>query len=219
MTDLKICGLKDPAHLRLCASLGVRYAGLVFFPRSPRNLSLEEAASLALQAPPTLTLTALLVDPDDTLLDAVVSKVKPRLLQLHGHEIPSRIAQIRARTGLPVMKALSIAAREDLAGMPEFEQVADMLLFDAKAPAGSHLPGGNGIVFDWTILKDVRPAKPWMLSGGLTPENVAAALAVLKPAAVDVSSGVEDSSGVKSPDKIRAFAAAVKNFAQTDTRD
>lgn len=215
MTDLKICGLKDPSHLRLAASLGVRYAGLVFFPRSPRNLSLDTARTLAQQAPATLTLTALLVDPDDALLEEVVRAVNPGLIQLHGHETPARVAGIRARTNLPVMKALSIAAQEDLAPISEFEAVADMLLFDAKAPAGSHLPGGNGIVFDWNVLKDVRPRKPWMLSGGLTPENVAAALNVLTPDAVDVSSGVEDSPGVKSEEKIRAFVSAVKNFAQT----
>lgn len=215
MTDIKICGLTDPSHLRLAASLGVRYAGLVFFPRSPRNLSLEAARSLADQAPSTLTRTALLVDPDDALLDAVIHAVRPGLLQLHGQETPSRIAGIRARTGLPVMKALSIAAQEDLAPLAEYDAVADMLLFDAKAPAGSHLPGGNGIVFDWNVLCDVRPKKPWMLSGGLTPDNVAAALNALTPDAVDVSSGVEDSPGVKSPDKIRAFVNAVKFFAQT----
>ncbi len=219
MTDIKICGLKDPSHLRLAASLGARYAGLVFFPRSPRNLSVEAASTLASQSPETLTLTALLVDPDDALLDEVVRKVRPRLLQLHGAESPARVAYVRARTGLPVMKAISISSREDLAPLPEFEQVADILLFDAKAPAGSHLPGGNGIVFDWNILKEVRPAKPWMLSGGLTPENVGTSIGLLMPAAVDVSSGVEDSPGVKSPDKIRAFVSAVKNFAQTPTRD
>ncbi len=218
MTDIKICGLKDPSHLRLAASLGARYAGLVFFPRSPRNLGLEAAGSLSHQAPSTLTLTALLVDPDDALLDAVIRAVKPGLIQLHGSESPARTAGIRARTGLPVMKALSIAGPEDLAPIAEFEAVADMLLFDAKAPAGSHLPGGNGVVFDWNVLKGINPRKPWMLSGGLTPQNVGEALKVLKPAAVDVSSGVEESPGVKSPDKIRAFVDAVKNFAQTDTR-
>jgi phosphoribosylanthranilate isomerase len=218
MTDIKICGLKDPSHLRLAASLGVRYAGLVFFPRSPRHLSLEAAASLAAQAPQTLTLTALLVDPDDALLAEVAGKAKPRLLQLHGSETPARVAEIRARTGLPVMKALSISAPEDLSPLPDFAEVADMLLFDAKAPAGSHLPGGNGIVFDWNILRNVRPSKPWMLSGGLTPENVGEALRVLKPDAVDVSSGVEDAPGVKSPDRIRAFVDAVKNFTQTGTQ-
>ncbi len=218
MTDIKICGLKDPSHLRLAASLGVRYAGLVFFPRSPRSLGLEEAKSLAKQAPSSLTLTALLVDPDDGLLDAVLRAVSPKLIQLHGNENPARVAQIRTMTGLPVMKALSIAAKEDLAPLADFDAVADMLLFDAKAPLGSNLPGGNGIVFDWSVLKDIRLKKPWMLSGGLNAENVGTALAVLTPAAVDVSSGVEEAAGVKSEEKIRAFVAAVKFFAQSGAR-
>ncbi len=208
MTDVKICGLKDPSHLRLAAETGARYAGLVFFPKSPRHLDRDAAAALARHAPRTLTLTGLFVDPDEDFLAEMLRSVPFTMIQLHGKESPRRVQDIRARTGLPVMKALSIAGPEDLPTLADYEAVADWILFDAKSD--SALPGGNGLVFDWQILKNVRPRKPWMLSGGLTPQNVAAALSVLQPDAVDVSSGVEDAPGIKSPDKIKAFIQAVK---------
>ncbi len=210
MTDIKICGLRDPSHLRLAASLGSRFAGLVFFPRSPRHVTRDEAAMLARSAPDTLEIAGLFVDPDDALLQETVQHMPLRMIQLHGSEPPKRVAEIRARTGLRVMKAMPVAGPEDLEGLQDYEDVADWILFDAKAPAGSELPGGNGLVFDWALLKGVKPRRPWMLSGGLTPENVAAALTVLHPDAVDVSSGVEDAPGVKSPDKIKAFIQAAK---------
>jgi len=144
------------------------------------------------------------------LLGAVIPRLTPGLIQLHGTETPQRVAAIKARFGLPVMKALKIAGPEDLEPLPLYEDVADWILFDAKAPSGSTLPGGNGVVFDWNVLKSVKPRRPWMLSGGLTPENVGEALKVLKPHAVDVSSGVEDAPGRKNADKIRAFIQAVK---------
>ena len=210
MTDVKICGLRSPDHLRLTATSGARYAGLVFFPRSPRAVSRDEAASLARTAPSTLELVGLFVDPEDALLQEIVQHVPLRMIQLHGHESPKRIAEIKARYKLPVMKAVSVASPEDLQPLAAYEEIADWILFDAKAPKGSDLPGGNGLVFDWQLLKNVRPRKPWMLSGGLTPENVGIALSLLQPIAVDVSSGVEDAPGLKNPDKIKAFIQAVK---------
>lgn len=210
MTDVKICGLKDLNHLTIAAASGARYAGYVFFPRSPRHLSRDQAASLVRQSPAPLTPVGLFVDPDDELLGDILGAVPLRVIQLHGKESPKRVAEIKTRYQLPVMKAISIAGPEDLDLLPQFEQVADWILFDAKAPAGADLPGGNGAVFDWTILKNISPRKPWMLSGGLTAQNVAEALKVLKPDAVDVSSGVEEIPGLKSPDKIRAFIQAVK---------
>lgn len=210
MTDIKICGLRESSHLQLAASLGARWAGLVFFPKSPRATSRDQAVAIARTAPPTLSLTGLFVDPDDALLQDVVQHVPLGMIQLHGSESPRRISEIRARYTLPVMKAVAVSSPEDLVSLPAYEEVADWILFDAKAPAGSTLPGGNGLVFDWTLLKDIKPRKPWMLSGGLTPENVGVALKLLHPDAVDVSSGVEDIPGVKSPAKIKAFIQAVK---------
>jgi phosphoribosylanthranilate isomerase len=209
-THVKICGLRDPDHLRLAASAGARYAGLVFFPRSPRAVSRDEASSLVRTAPSALQLVGLFVDPDDGLLENIIRHVPLHMIQLHGKETPKRVAEIRTRFGLPVMKAVPVASPEDLAPLPSYEEVADWILFDAKAPQGSDLPGGNGLVFDWQLLKEIKPRKPWMLSGGLTAENVGAALSVLRPTAVDVSSGVEDHPGVKNADKIRAFISAIR---------
>lgn len=208
-TGIKICGLTDAETLRVAASCGARWAGLVFFPPSPRALAPDQAASLV-SAAPSLTLTGLYVDPDDELL-ARTSSLPLGLIQLHGSETPRRVAEIRARFGRPVMKALKIAGPEDLLSLSDYEQVADWILFDAKAPPSSALPGGNGAVFDWTLLKHVTPSRPWMLSGGLTPDNVGAALSVLQPDAVDVSSGVEDAPGRKSAAKIRDFIHAVRS--------
>jgi phosphoribosylanthranilate isomerase len=206
MTAVKICGLKDPEHLRLAARLGARYAGLVFYPPSPRAVSVPAAASLV-AAGGGIGLVGLFVDPDDALLDAAIQAVPLAMIQLHGDESPKRVQDIRQRWKIPVMKALKVAAPEDLAGLSSYENICDWILFDAKS--SGPLPGGNGAVFDWTILKNIRPRKPWMLSGGLTPENVKLALSVLSPDAMDVSSGVEDAPGMKSPAKIQAFIDSV----------
>ena len=206
MTTVKICGLKEPDHLRLAARLGAKHAGLVFYPPSPRALSIPAAASMA-AAGAGIGLVGLFVDPEDDLLEAALNAVPLALIQLHGDESPKRVQDIRQRWGIPVMNALKIAAPEDLSGLALYETVSDWILFDAKS--SGPLPGGNGAVFDWTILKDVRPRKPWMLSGGLTPENVGLALSVLSPDAVDVSSGVEETPGVKSPARMQAFVESV----------
>lgn len=210
MTDIKICGLKEMAHIRLAASLGARFVGLVFYPKSPRAISPMQAQQLAAQAP-DISKVGLFVNPSDAELQPFMRNKTLDMLQLHGDESPKRVAEIRALSGLPVIKALKLADPHDLEAVGPYEEIADWLLFDAKPPQGSQsLPGGNGFVFDWTLLKNRTFKRPWMLSGGLTPDNVAAALKVLSPAAVDVSSGVETAPGEKCPDKIRAFIQAVK---------
>lgn len=205
---VKICGLKRPEEVAAAAGAGVRYIGLVFFPRSPRAVSLGQARSLALEAPVGLAKVALVVDAEDALLDEIVETVPLDMLQLHGHESVERVAELRARYGLPVMKAVGVASEEDLPALQEYARVADQLLVDAKAPKGSVLPGGNGLSFDWRLLAGRRWPRPWMLAGGLTPENVGQAIALTGARQVDVSSGVESAPGVKDLDKIAAFANA-----------
>lgn len=205
---VKICGLKRPEEVAAAARAGVRYIGLVFFPRSPRAVSLGQARSLALEAPVGLAKVALVVDAEDALLDQIVETVPLDMLQLHGRESVERVAELRARYGLPVMKAVGVASEEDLPALQEYARVADQLLVDAKAPKGSVLPGGNGLSFDWRLLAGRRWPCPWMLAGGLTPENVGQAIALTGARQVDVSSGVESAPGVKDLDKIAAFANA-----------
>lgn len=207
--DVKICGIRDGAAIAAAHAGGARYVGFVFYPRSPRALEAPAAAELARLVPTGLRIVGLFVDPTDAALDAVVGSVPLDLLQLHGRETPERIAAIRARFGVPVMKAISIAAPDDLDAVPAFADAADRLMFDAKPPAGvAALPGGNGLSFDWSILSGRRWSRPWMLAGGLNPGNVAEAVAATGAPAVDVSSGVESRPGVKDPAKIAAFLAA-----------
>lgn len=207
---IKICGLTDPESIRVSSAAGAGFLGFVFYPPSPRSVPVDAAQSLRSVVPGGVVPVGLFVDPDDELLGAVLPRLKPGLIQLHGSETPQRVGAIKARYGLPVMKALKIAGPEDLETLSLYEEVSDWILFDAKAPTGSTLPGGNGVVFDWSVLKSITPRRPWMLSGGLTTENVGEALKVLSPDAVDVSSGVEDAPGRKNADKIRAFIQAVK---------
>ncbi len=213
MTDIKICGIKAPEHIALLGELGVAYAGLVFYPKSPRYIHTELASQLSTQKPRALNLVGLFVNPSDEEIARSLTKVKLDMIQLHGDESPARVQSIRSSFHLPVMKALSLADEDDLSCVPTFEQVADWLLFDAKAPTNSHIPGGNGRAFDWTILKNKKFNRPWMLSGGLNSRNVTAALDQLRdnpPAAVDVSSGVEVDRGVKDLDKIKEFVSSVR---------
>lgn len=214
MIDIKICGLKDIGHLNLLGELGVAYAGLVFFPKSPRYIPAEPAHQLSAHKPPALNLVGLFVNPSDEEIAHILPHVKLDMIQLHGDESPARVRAIRSKFHLPVMKALSLAGEDDLSCVPMFEQVADWLLFDAKAPENSHIPGGNGRAFDWTLLKNKKFARPWMLSGGLHAGNVAAALDQLRdnmPHALDVSSGVESGRGIKDSEKIREFVQMVKS--------
>lgn len=205
----KICGLTKPEDVGAAAQAGAAYVGLVFFPKSPRNVTIEQARALAAEAPIGLAKVALLVDPDDALLSAVVDAVPLDMIQLHGHESPERVLDVRLRTGLPVMKAVGLREAADLAALDTYAAVADQLLVDAKPPEGADLPGGNGVGFDWRLIAGRDWPKPWMLAGGLTPDNVAEAVRLTGARQVDVSSGVESSPGVKDAAKITAFCAAL----------
>lgn len=210
---VKICGLKTPAALRAAAEAGAAYVGFVFFPKSPRNVTLAEARALAADAPAGLMKVALLVDPDDALVDEIAASPID-MIQLHGEESPARVSAIRARSGLPAMKALGVAVREDLARLDDYAEAADQLLVDAKPAPGDALPGGNGLAFDWRLLAGRSWSRPWMLAGGLNPGNVAEAIRLTGARQVDVSSGVERAPGVKDEDMIRAFVAAAKAAAR-----
>jgi phosphoribosylanthranilate isomerase len=207
MTRVKICGLSDPDLVRFCAAEGADWIGFVFFEASPRYVTPEAAETLLLGVGRAVPV-ALLVDPDDQLIDRV-TRTGIRVLQLHGSETPERVADIKERTGCEVWKALGVATAEDLAGAGAFD-IADRLLIDAKPPAGADRTGGHGAAFDWTILEGWDAPRPWILAGGLTPENVAAAIAATGAPAVDVSSGVEKLRGLKDRERVRAFLRAAK---------
>jgi phosphoribosylanthranilate isomerase len=210
MSDIrvKICGLRTEADVLAVAAAGAAYAGFVFFPKSPRHLTLDQARVLAFAAPPGLAKVALTVDADDAALDALIEAVPLDMLQLHGHESPDRVAAIRARYGLPVMKAVGVADEGDLSALMDHSLAADQILIDAKPPKGADLPGGNGLSFDWRLVAQRRWLRPWMLAGGLTPDNVAEAIRLTNARQVDVSSGVESAPGIKDPARIAAFVAA-----------
>lgn len=205
---VKICGLRTLADMAAVAASGAAYAGFVFFAKSPRNLSIPQARELALAAPLGLAKVALTVDADDAFLDALTEALPLDMLQLHGHESPDRVAEVRARYGLPVMKAVGVADEGDLAAVFDYSLVADQILVDAKPPKTANLPGGNGLSFDWRLVAQRRWLRPWMLAGGLTPENVAEAIRLTNARQVDVSSGVESAPGVKDPARITAFVKA-----------
>ncbi len=208
----KICGVKDRAALDAAVAGGAAYVGFVFYPRSPRNVTPAEAGALAALLPGDVTAVALAVDPDDALVAAILDGAPDiGMFQLHGAETPEQVAGVRARTGRRVMKAVKVSAPEDLAAARPYDGAADMLLFDAKPPAEmtDALPGGNAVSFDWTILAGRSWPLPWMLSGGLDPDNVGDAIRVSGASAVDVSSGVESAPGVKDPARIAAFLRAV----------
>ncbi|GHE97570.1 N-(5'-phosphoribosyl)anthranilate isomerase [Aliiroseovarius zhejiangensis] len=205
---VKICGLSDAQHVKAAVSAGARYLGFVFFPKSPRNVSIERAAKLMVDVPVGVAKVALVVNADDALLDRITSETLVDMVQLHGSESPERVAQVKARYGLPVMKAIGIAGPEDVAQIERYAGVADQLLIDAKAPKGADLPGGNGIAFDWRLVQRKYWPCPWMLAGGLAPDNVAEAIRLTGAKQVDVSSGVESAPGIKDDRLIAAFCAA-----------
>jgi phosphoribosylanthranilate isomerase len=206
--QVKICGLTDPDDIPAAVDAGARYVGFVFFKKSPRHLSFEHAAELAAEVPFGVCKVALTVNATDEELDLLLAKVPIDMLQLHGSETPARVSQVKARYGLPVMKAVGIASAEDLPALDDYLQVADQILIDAKPPKDAELPGGNGLAFDWRLIAGRRWPVPWMLAGGLTPENVGEAVAMTGARQLDVSSGVESAPGVKDPALIAAFCAA-----------
>ncbi len=213
---VKICGInsRDAADAALRA--GADFAGLVFFERSPRHLSLDQAAVLARLLRGRARVVTLLVDPPNSVVDEIMTAVAPDLIQLHGTESPARAAAITARTGRPIIKVLAVADGEDVVRAHSYEDVADYLLFDAKADASATRPGGWGAAFDWQLVSGRTFKRPFGVAGGLTPENVARAIQVSGAQLVDASSGVEDAPGRKSPDKIAAFVAAARNAPYTN---
>jgi phosphoribosylanthranilate isomerase len=212
MTDqirVKICGLTTPEQVEAAAAAGAAYVGFVFFPKSPRAVTPAQAAELALVTPAGVAKVALVVNASDAELDEITETVPLDMLQLHGSETPERVAEIRARYGLPVMKAIGIANEDDLAAIDLYSDVADQLLIDAKPPKNADLPGGNGLSFDWRLVKRKYWRRPWMLAGGLTPENAAEAVRMTGARQLDVSSGVEDAPGEKNPERIQAFVNSI----------
>ncbi|UWR61179.1 phosphoribosylanthranilate isomerase [Phaeobacter inhibens] len=206
---VKICGLKTPQDIVAAADAGAAYIGFNFFAKSPRAVTVEEATALAVEAPVGLCKVALVVNPDDAMLDEITTAAPLDMIQLHGQETPERVAEVKARYGLPVMKVLGVSTLEDIQRIEAYEAVADQILVDAKAPKGAVLPGGNGVTFDWGLLARKKYWRtPWMLAGGLTPENVAEAIRVTGARQVDVASGAESAPGVKDPARIRAFCEA-----------
>jgi phosphoribosylanthranilate isomerase len=207
---VKICGLRTEAALTAALDGGADYVGLVFFPPSPRHLPPAAAGPLAAMARGRARIVALMVDPDDALIETVVGAVDPDLIQLHGEESPERVAEVRRRWARPIMKAVKVETARDAETALRYRGVADLILFDARAPKGSVLPGGNGAPFDWRALAGVKDRVAYMLSGGLTPDNVAEAIRVTGAGIVDVSSGVEMRPGEKDPELIRRFLRAAK---------
>ncbi len=205
---VKICGLKEPAHIAAAAEAGAAYVGFNFVEKSPRYVAPAVARMLAADTPVGVAKVALTLNASDADLDALVGEVPLDMLQLHGDEPPARVAEVKARYGLPVMKAVGIAGAEDLPALDTYAAVADQLLVDAKPPKAGDLPGGNGLAFDWRLIAGRRWPVPWMLAGGLTAETVQAAIELTGATQVDLASGVETAPGVKDAGLIRSFMAA-----------
>ena len=213
----KICGISTPETALAAAEAGASHLGFNFYPPSPRSVSPEAARAMADLLPTNVKTVALVVDPDDALLEEIVSVLDPDLIQCHGGESPERIAEIRARFGRPLIKAIRVASTEDVEAAHGYDGAADIILFDAKAPKGMKgaLPGGNGLTFDWRMLEAWHGSTPWWLSGGLEQDNVVEAIRRTRPVGVDTASGVEDSPGVKSLMKIDGFLAAARDGFST----
>lgn len=211
--EAKICGVSDSAAINASVAGGARYVGFVFFPKSPRHVTPVQAADLSALLPEGVVSVALAVDPDDDLVSEIDTQAGVSMFQLHGNESPARVAEIKSRTGKRVMKAIKVSDASDFEAAEGYLDVADMLLFDAKPPPEmkNALPGGNAVSFDWTLLAGRDWALPWMLSGGLDPDNVTEAIRVSGATAVDVSSGVESAPGIKAAARIAEFLEAVKH--------
>jgi phosphoribosylanthranilate isomerase len=214
---VKICGITSAEAADAAVRAGADMAGLVFHAKSPRNLMPEQAVSLAARMRGRLRLVAMLCDASDEALAAAVATVKPDYIQLHGAETPARAGAIRSRFGVPIIKVFSVAEPSDFASVPRYEDVADMLMFDAKPPPGATREGGLGGPFDWQIVKGRKFARPWLLAGGLNAQNVARAIGITEAPGADVSSGVETAPGIKSPELIAQFTAAARRYA-SETR-
>jgi phosphoribosylanthranilate isomerase len=215
---VKICGLSTPETLDVAIESGADMVGFVFFPPSPRNISFDAALALGKRVHGRGRKVALTVDANDSVLGAVVESLRPDILQLHGKEPPARVAALKARFGLSVMKAIPVEAKSDLHMIEAYAPVADWLLFDARAPRDATRPGGLGRPFEWRLLEGLDLALPFMLSGGLDAGNVAEALRTTHAPAVDVSSGVESAPGEKDPDKIKAFIRAARQAASLESK-
>lgn len=227
--EIKICGVTTPEAIETAINNGARYIGFIFFAKSPRHLEIDKAQNLRSLVKKPVRLVAVTVDADDATVEAIVQKVKPDILQLHGHETPERVKQLGTTYRLPIIKAFSIRQQSDFAQIAAYRGVADMFLFDAKAPEGSQLPGGNGISFDWSLLNVLDEELnvldeelnvldedcQTVLSGGLNAQNIATAIAVAHPDVVDISSGVESAPGVKDIKLIEGFFDAVKKAVET----
>ena len=209
--DVKICGLKDHQAVDAAIRGGARYIGFVFYPRSPRAVTPDQALELGRTVPPDRIKVGVTVDPDDDLVDQILPALDA--IQLHGRETPERVREVKEKTGKTVIKALRIADRSDLEPLAAHAEAADMILFDAKPPTtpGS-LPGGNGLTFDWRLLQDLKLDMPWLLSGGLDASNLADAVRLCRARAVDVSSGVEQAPGIKDVAKIQAFLERARDL-------
>jgi phosphoribosylanthranilate isomerase len=215
---VKICGLSTRQTLDAALEAGADMVGFVFFPPSPRHLGLDVARGLAQAASRRAGKVALTVDADDAMLAGIVEVINPDILQLHGHETPARVADIKRKFSREVMKALPVEETSDLAALSDYAAVADRILFDARAPKGATRPGGLGAVFDWRLLENLDLKRPFMVSGGLDARNVADALRLTGASGVDVSSGVERAPGVKDVDMIGEFIRAVRGLQELRVR-
>ena len=210
--SVKICGLTTEEAVADAIAAGADFIGVVFFSKSPRHVSMDRAAEILQFVPETVSRVGLFVDPDDALLDTVMNHVRLDYFQLHGHETPERVEAIRLEYGMPVIKGLGIHDATDLESAKAYADIADWLLFDAKAPAGAGRPGGNAVTFDWSLLSRHQWPCPWMLAGGLTPDNVGEAIRLSGAKAVDVSSGVERSPGIKDAGQMAHFIQSAKSI-------
>jgi phosphoribosylanthranilate isomerase len=207
---VKICGLRTPEALDAALEAGADLVGFVFFEPSPRHVTYAAARALGERVKGRAAKVALTVDADDATFERIVAELKPDMLQLHGQESPEQVRVLKKKFDLPVMKALAVESEDDLSAIGAYEKIADRLLFDARPPRDATRPGGLGKAFDWTLLRNLDPGIPYMLSGGLDPDNVAEALRITRAPGVDVSSGVERAPGEKDPDKIKAFVRAAR---------